>query len=503
MLRFSVFDEQGPARDFALVNAYLVGPDDAALRGQITFDGGEIVCEAPAGRATGVALQYDSGGAGRLILQTCLLPHADRPYVLSLELARHRIKTFLVKCEEWQMFELALDHPAIALWEEARQLFTKGLNERDPIRMDKYGRASLQRAIEATERLAMAHAEILLHRRYATKPASNTTLGVRVSPQSSPEAFADLLTREFDLLYIPVVWRDIERAEGEYDWTPIDRWMSFAQRSRKPVIAGPLLDFSQSAVPDFLYVWQNDYDTTRDLAYDHIARVVNRYRKVVSMWSIAAGINTNSNFAFTDSQMMDLTRMANLLIRQELRGRTLLEIVQPFGEFVAKQRDAISPLAYIDRLTQEGIRVHAYGLRLAFGNGPHGMAARDLMQVSDILDRYFLLELPVLITEAGVPSEWRDGDACGYWRRPWTSDVQANWAARAFPMFMSKPHVESLIWIALEDRPQQPVQNSGLLDSSGGQKPAFKRLLDIRRRLRKPLGAMRNAATRPIAASDS
>ena len=47
-----------------------------------------------------------------------------------------------------------------------------------------------------------------------------------------------------------------------------------------------------------MYVWQHDYSTLRDLAYEHVERIVQRYKSVVGMWNIAAGINVNDNFQF-------------------------------------------------------------------------------------------------------------------------------------------------------------------------------------------------------------
>src|SRR5690606_37920746 len=125
-----------------------------------------------------------------LMLQTCLLPERDQPYLLSLELARHRIKMFIVKCEEWQMFDLSMDDPAMIAWEEARQLFTRALNTAAPAEADLLSRQSLVKGLEATERLASLHADILLHRRFGTRPASSTTLGVRIVPGKPPAAFS-------------------------------------------------------------------------------------------------------------------------------------------------------------------------------------------------------------------------------------------------------------------------------------------------------------------------
>ena len=84
----------------------MIGPDDVAIRGELTFEDGLIECTKRANHSVGLCLPYDAGPLGRLMLQTCLLPDRDKPYLLSMEVARHRIKTFIAKSEEWQMFEL-------------------------------------------------------------------------------------------------------------------------------------------------------------------------------------------------------------------------------------------------------------------------------------------------------------------------------------------------------------------------------------------------------------
>src|SRR5262245_47526396 len=124
MLRFAVFDENGPAAEWPLVNAHLIGPDEQPVRGEVTFESGVIHCRKRGSQAVGLCLQYDTGSIGKFMLQTCLLPDRQEPYLLTVELARHRVKMFLAKSEEWVMFDLSAEHPAMKLWEEARQLST-------------------------------------------------------------------------------------------------------------------------------------------------------------------------------------------------------------------------------------------------------------------------------------------------------------------------------------------------------------------------------------------
>jgi GH35 family endo-1,4-beta-xylanase len=490
MLRFTVYDDAGPASAWPLVNAHLLGPDDLAIRGQIAFRDGQILCKKRSGDAAALCLQYDAGSMGILMLQTCLLPEREEPYLLSIELARHRIKMFIAKSEEWQMFDLSAGHPAMRHWEQARQLLTRALTASDPLEADRAARRSLNEAIEATERLVMAHAEILLHRRYADRPASSTTLGVRVWPGRNGRNLRELVRSNFDLVVIPLRWRHLEIEEGTYNWEPIDRWVNWAQSEGKPVVIGPLLDFSRAAVPDWMYVWQHDYDTCRDLAYDYLERVVARYASKVGMWNIASGLNINDNFEFTPAQMLDLTRMANLLVRQHRKGaRTMIELRQPFGEHGAGKRESMSPLAYLDLVVQEGVKFDAVGVQLLLGTTDGGRTTRDIMHLSSLLDRFFLLERPVLISAMGVPSKPVDPEA-GVWHGPWTPERQARWISRLFAIAMSKPFVESIFWTDLYDHPDAELPSAGLIDEAGQPKPAFSRLIGIRRRLRKPLGPL-------------
>lgn len=491
MLQFEVFDENGPASEWPLVNAHLVGRDDLPVTGRVRFKRGRILCDKRGGRPAGLCLQYDAGGMGQLMLQTCLLPERNEPYNLTVELARHRIKMFIAKSEEWQMFDLSAQHPAMKLWEEARQRFTAAMTCEDPTEADRIARQSLETAIDATERLALAHAQILLHRRFATKPASSASLGVRVWPGRNGAGLRAIVEKEFDVLALPMNWRELEVREGTYNWEPLDRWVQWAKQQGKPILAGPLIDFSARAVPEWIYVWQHDYDTCRDLVYDHIERVVHRYKGAVTFWNLGCGLNVRENFEFSVEQMIDLTRMASLLVRQSRKGaRTMIELAEPFSEYRANQREGVTAAMFAERLIQEGVRLDAIGVQMLLGEAESGRATRDLMQISSLLDQYATMELAILITAMGVPSDQVDPDG-GYWHEAWSPERQGRWASQIFALAMSKPYVESVIWSELFDHDQAIPKCGGLIDHEGRSKPALQRLLGVRRRLRKPLGPLK------------
>lgn len=503
MLQFLVYDDAGPAPSISLAGAYLIGHDDAPLRAEISFRDGRIRCRKRGQEPAALNILWDAGQMGRLALQTCLLPEREAPYVLTLELARNRIRQFIARSEDWQMFELSADHPAMRLWEEARALFTEAMNETDPLRADRPARASVVAAVEAAERLAMAHAEILLHRRFGTRAAAPTVLGVGVWPPSFNAEQQMALQREADIIVVPLPWRQLEPTEGRYAWERTDAVLTWAHQQGKPVVAGPLLDFSPGAVPPWVDVWKHDFDACRDLAYDHMAKVVERYRNVVTIWNLAAGLNINNHFSLTADQMVTLVRTASVLVRQMRRGaKTMVELVQPFGEHVARQRESIAPMAWIDRLLQEGLQLDSIGVRLQFGasgvpttEDAAATASRDLLQVSALLDRLLPFETRVMVTGLGVPAQPSPDHAVderlGHWHGGWSPRTQADWISRIFPLAMSRPFIDAVVWGEVADHPGAAVPASGLLDPAGQPREAFTQLVALRRRLKRPLGLLR------------
>jgi len=180
MLRFTAFDEHGPARAWPIVNAHLLGSEDTAMEGAIAFKNGQVVCKPGDPHiAHALCLEVDAGKAGTMMLQTCLLQQRDEPYRFYEEIARHRIKIFLEKSEHWGLLDPAKAPDAFELFERARSMFVSGMVEQDPYRAEMHHRDALELAIFATEKLVMRRAEWMLHARYGKQGAASA-LGVLV-----------------------------------------------------------------------------------------------------------------------------------------------------------------------------------------------------------------------------------------------------------------------------------------------------------------------------------
>jgi len=505
MLKFAVYENGQPATDFALRNAHLLGADNIGMRGSITMDGHHIVCEKRAMGPVALSLLFHLEGVGELMLQTCLLPDREEPYLLSLELARHRLMLLLAKQEDWMMFDLPVEHPTMKRSATARQQFVQALSRVDqPAEADEIARAALAAGIDASEELALSHAEVLFTRRKQSGQFHRGLFGCGVGVQQTSDKIRASLLANFDYLMLPMRWKQIEPNEQQYDWSLLDSWAEWAFKARMPILAGPMVSFEPSCSPDWLTVLEHDYETIRDIIYEHIERVVGRYKNVVTLWNVVSGLHTNEQLNLTLDQVMDLTRMAVMLTKKvQPNAKTLVEITHPFGEYYATNPRSIPPLVYAEMVLQAGIPIDAFGIRLLMGRAADGQYTRDLMQLSALLDHFSGMGKPLHVTGVAVPSEPidepidedEDEDEAfstgsdpadttpGFWRKPWSAVVQAHWLEAFYNIALSKPFVDSIAWLDLTDHELSDLPHGGLAMTSLKAKGAFHRFTRIRKGL--------------------
>lgn len=502
MLSFVVFDDDRPTHELPLRHAHMIGKESIPVAAKVEAVDGTIVCRKPTGDEAALALQFDAGPPGVLTLQTCLLPDRERPYLLELELARHRIMLFLNKLEEWSLADLPADHPIQTRFEEARSAFSEALTT--PRVDDRYtsdharlAREALALAIEASEMLTLHQAERQLMARLNpdedTRPISAPRIGSIVHNDQFSEPLKRVVASHFDFISSPMRWRDIEKEEGKFSFAETDRWIEWAVRSGKvSLMGGPVLDFSPRSAPAWLYIWEHDYSSLREFAYEHAKRVVTRYRRTISRWNVISGANLNDGFAFSIDQMLELTRLAVLLVRKlHPSAKVVVDLTQPFGEHASTNPQSVAPLLYAELVMESGIQIDAFGLRLQFGDRSPGRSTRDLMQFSAILDAYSVFEKPLDVTAIGVPSDPvppGDDDASldpGRWHSPWSLETQSQWMSDATMISMGKPFVRSFCWQALfdiDDGPEMPA--GGLITTDGRAKPALRRIGEGRKSMR-------------------
>lgn len=543
MLRFAVYDDDGPARHWPLRHAHVFGQDDIAVNADIEFAEGVITCKRRSGEAAGLSLQWPvSDTIGLLTLRTCLLPERSQPYLLSLELARHKLMASLNVLEDWAMFDIPADDPIMQRLAETRQVFTRAVVAQQPaptvkqaLEADRLGREALRLAIDLAEGLAIRNSKTLYDRRMSGELARaaatirapsnaltnheaaegrNRLLGTVGAILTSPPAVGcsignDDATPELrenvkqscDFIRLPMRWVDMEPVEGRYAFSRTDKWIEWAVRDAKlPIVAGPLVDFRPGCVPQWLYIWEHDYETLRELVYEHVRQVVTRYRRTVGSWIVCGGMNVNAGFNLALEQIADLTRLSVSVVRKlQPQARICIEIDIPFGEYHASStfygsgaatRRSIPPTTFAEMIQQSGLGVDEIAIRLEVGQPEPGRSTRDLLAISTILDRFALAERPIRLSAISAPSTTHDTDHLGldgqlepgWWRSHWSPTAQREWATAVTAIAASKPYVHSVCWSLLRDpADNKHNRHDALLNPDGSPKPVYNRIIEIRK----------------------
>ena len=489
MIRFRTFHPDAERR------AHAIAKDAIALPSRVALASGSLECHMPTSDAVALGVQHDLGPLGRLALRTCLLPQRDEPYLLALELARHRLMRLLEALENWRLTALPPEHPAMVAVERAREQFTLALVEsRGPDddfteAQSRLADQALASAIDAGEALALENASRNLAERFE-RENSAVQVGCVVHTSRFAEPLQRVLTGGFSFMTSPMRWADIEPQEGKFNFVRTDRWIEWAvRRARLPVVAGPVLDFTKGATPEWMHIWRHDYETLRECVYEHVTRVVTRYRRTVSRWIAVSGLNLNEDYSLSTDQMVELTRLVIHVIRKlQPSAKVTIDLDQPFGEHTSRNAESVAPRLYAELVLDSGIHVDAFSLRLQMGDGQPGRDARDLLQIARIVDAFAELERPLHISAMGVPDAPAGDDDAGRWRQPWTPEHQAAWLGHVMTICAANANVLSLCWQSLYDAPEgepEPTMlRGGLVSARGEPKPALKRITEVAKALR-------------------
>ncbi|HSW44816.1 MAG TPA: endo-1,4-beta-xylanase [Phycisphaerae bacterium] len=491
MLRFVVNRDANAVRDMDLAGAYVVGSDGVPLRAELEFRESEICCAKRADGPAALALLWPIPGCGAMLLETSRLTDREHPYNLPLELARGRLMRISLKREDWGLFDFEGVEPLNNEYEQGRDLLVEALKADNVAEQSQLGDKALQMAVMTGEKLSKFHADLFLARRKQIHAFTRRTLGCWVDIANGSDAYRQAIKESADLVYLPVPWRLLEPKRGEVNWRPFDSWVEWLAKSRIPMRLGPLVSFSQSHLPVWL-IGETAYEAVRNLCFEHIRRMVDRYGNYVFQWDVVSGIHAENTFDFNFEQLMEITRVSVALVKQLApKAQTLVDVIAPWGEYYARNQRTIPPMLYADMIVQSGVGFDGLGVQFLFGQAADGMYIRDMFQISDKLDRLGSLGKTLHVTAVQVPSEppaaGSTGGGC--WRKPWDKAVQAAWVKEFYTIALSKPFVETVSWVDLVDRPGNAagLAAGGLLHADMIPKPAFKILKDLRAEIRKAI----------------
>jgi hypothetical protein len=479
-----------PITDDLLRQSYLTGVDRTPWPVRISGEGNLLAMDREVSESANVHVPWWVEGHGVLTLSSGSLMEQPAPYFLPVELARGTVNQLRNQLFEWQAIGLVapaavsekLTAAVVALsWAAVRQ--------DEPEASAALSQDAMRAALDAAGLLAAAYAEqsLAVRRRGTGKLAA--VLGADLESELLDAATARQFLAAFNAAVVPISWRDVEASEGAFSWAVCDAQIQWCQSHGLKVCAGPLIHLDARSLPDWLYLWEDDFDNLSASMSQFIAAAVARYRGKVDLWQCAGRLNTAETLSLSEEEKLQLAAMAIRQVQSlDAATPTLISFDQPWSEYMDRREVDFPPLHFADALIRAGLGLKGLVLEINLGYQPGCTLPRTPLEFSRQLDYWSLLGLPLFVA-LGVPGG--DGDDPLARRRTalppgqWDLLAQQAWVARYVPLILAKPAVQGVVWSQLRDSVPHDFPHAGLLDERGHAKPALRALAAIRQTLLK------------------
>jgi hypothetical protein len=288
----------------------------------------------------------------------------------------------------------------------------------------------------------------------------------------------------FNAACVPLVWREIQTSEGKLDWSVSDKQIEWCGANGLAVCAGPLLQFDDHSLPDWLYMCEGDFDSILDFASEFVEAAVRRYQGKVELWVCAGRINTADVLSLTEEEKVRLTARSIELVHSYAPDTpAVLSFDQPWGEYLTQRKNDLPPLHFADALVRAGLGVTGLMMEVNVGYSDAGTLLRDPLEFSRLLDYWSILGVPLYVALT-VPSA-SSADLLAQRRTKllegdWTAKTQQAWVTQYLPLMLAKPFVSGIFWNQLRDFEPHDFPHGGLFDLRRHPKPALRQLASLR-----------------------
>jgi hypothetical protein len=462
---------------------YMSGMDRTPWVVHAEAEDGELVLERDVSDSGSVTVPWHVEGHGLLALSTGTLMERWEPYHLPVELARGTINLFRTQLYEWQSIGLTVPDEVYGLLKDALVKFSWAVVEQGS-GDGAAAQEALRLALNGSQLLAAAYADqVIAVRRRATGRLPSLLGGALDNPPMD-EATARSFLAAFNMAMVPVYWRDVEAAEGSFDWSACDRQIQWCHEQGLRICLGPLLQPDARGLPDWVYLWDDDLDSLLSAAGPFVDAAVNRYRGTVDLWHCAARANTSQVLRLSEEEKLRMVAWVVGRVKQRDPERPpMIGIDQPWGECQGRRAVDLSPIHFADALVRARLDVKAILLEMNFGCFAGGTLPRSEIDLNRLLEYWGLLGLPLLVglsLPSGDGADPKARQKIELSHGSWSPAAQQAWTARYVPLIMAKPNVQAVVWNQFEDGQPHDFPHGGLLTPQGQPKPALRTLAALR-----------------------
>jgi hypothetical protein len=462
------------------------GQDGMPFLTHTSVEPGLLVVQRTQDESGFLQIPWSLNGVGQLLFTSATLMERAQPYHLLLELARGKIHQLRNQMSDWTQGGLILHEDIRQQVKVACHAFGKAASNVDVAALDAEAIRTLDLGLRASRELVDSYVDQVFQVRHLRQTQLDTLWGCRIAAPLEGESDA-LFRQTFNTVKVAVSWQDVEPSEGKWNWDALDRLVDWAVASRLDIIGGPLVDISGRALADWLWSERPDLNQIATRLITFVETLVDRYKDRIRTWQITAASNWSGVVATNDEELLWLTvRLLEAARKIDPQFELVVGLTQPWGEYLASEEHNVTPFSFVDTLMRTGTRIDGLDLEIVMGVTPRGSYCRDPLELSRLLDLYVLLGIPLHLT-LGYPSAGEDRSADGdlkvdggRWTGPASQTTQSDWARQFGRLAMCKPFVRGVSWTHWSDSLAHQFPACGLLDASGGAKPA----LDVLRKLR-------------------
>ncbi len=494
-LRFKVPNAEG--FDSRVWNtAYITGIEGIPWRCHHRLEGDQFSIGREIEESGKLNIVWPTSSVGNVCLSTTSLRISEEPYTLAVELARGTVNRLKSQTAEWQRAGLKLSDDFFPLAENSLSQFLHALTSvGDDLSQHSQAQQAIDLALQAAVSLCDTFSVQALEARRQSEGRLATLFGVRMQSELALASIGDALAAAFNLICVGADLGSVESSSGKRRFDAFDEQVAWANRENKKVCIGPLVNFRQGSLPQWMVLLNEGFDSVLQAACRHAQETVERYRGQTHIWNCAAGLNVPGEMDWSDEEVL---RMAVSLIetvrRADERCPVLLTIDQPWSEYLRNDANGISPLHFADALIRADLGLSGLALELNFDSWPGGSFPRDPIEVNRLIDRWSMLGLPLMIILSSPTNSNLDSQHSGTphpatpeqvrqvsaWQMasPQSGHIAPETIVR---LLLSKPSVHAVIWNATSDQISGATEGAGLWDSEGKSKPLLANMAKFRK----------------------
>ncbi len=483
VLKFRITQPNFATRYPELRRAYITGLDRTPGRTLVELRPHMLICRKEAAESCRIFVPWPIENLGMPMVGTATLIEREAPYDLGVELARGKLNDVRNQVAEWRLMGLKTNPELEALISSAQAQFAKAATAQDsPDEAFAASQACLVTCFEASRTLVGVYTQQVLEKRMSHGTKLPTLLATVVSEDPRNTPYSHPMAHVCNAAVVGYPWGQIAPVEGKYRWEEFDLQLSWCRRRKITPIAAPVLEFRPGALPDWLWLWEGDFDAILGMVADVVKQTVGRYKGKLPYWRLVSRPASSDVLGLTEEQQIQITARA-LQVAREISPTTqfIVDFDRPWGEWVGNRAFQIGPLHLANSLAQAEVGLSGIGLEVALGFGPPGSHIQDILEFSKLLDLYSLINLPlhvsIILPASDKPDELAD-PTIEIDPRQWPSGPseasQRESGEHWIPLAVAKPFVKSVTVGHASDAQKHVYPNAGLYRPDYTPRPLIK-----------------------------